>query len=136
MSTLPDIDPNAVELPGLRTRTRHTDREGYSLIVENDHGAVELWQSTSIPQMHPVLSTPNGGVEVHSRTQIHNSDPEPASEHCHVLDGRCWDDGSSLAYSEQFHPLIQAGDSAGVLRRLASWHENHIGNGDSQKGNR
>lgn len=120
MTALQTIDPRAIDLPGLDTWTRYiSDNDTEVLIAQSPRGAIELWQSQHMPHV--------GGVETHSPVQLHQDEPEPDMSHCRIIDGPCWSEGTSAAFTQVFLPLIQAGDSAGVLRMLAEWHATHLG---------
>lgn len=116
MSTLARINGEALSVPGLRFWGQRVEGR-FAVIAQNEHGAVELWRSE-------VPGYDLGGVEIHSPVPL---DPDDQSLDCTILGGPCWPDGSMLAYGRDFLPLIQSGDSAGVLRRLAVWHANQFG---------
>lgn len=126
MNSLARINGESLAVPGLRFwggrdihRTGWTDR--VSLIASDSRGAVELWQAG-----YGYSGAQVGGIEVHSRTPQYDGQ-EPLGGSCAALHGDdCYADGSTLAYTDQALPLIQAGDSAGVLRLLARWHEAHF----------
>lgn len=120
MSTLRDINGEALSVPGLRFWAEDKPMNRFRIVAQNDKGAVELWQG-HVPD-EVTLPGPFGGVEIHSPVALHSWEPDPDFYDCPILGGKCWTDGSSLTFSEGFHPLIQAGDSEGVLSMLAGWH--------------
>lgn len=124
MTTLGTIDPRAIDLPpGMDTWTRYdSDTATDAIIMQSSRGAVELWQAATAVAAAAGI----GGVEIHSPVQLHQDEPEPDMSHCRIIDGPCWSDGTSAAFTQVFLPLIQAGDSAGVLRMLAEWHATHL----------
>lgn len=123
MSTLAQIGLTAHAVPGLRVWSapdvlQSGLHDRFSVVASDERGAVELWQ---------LGGGPLGGIEVHSPTPLYGDEDSPIPG-CHVLGGRdCYCDGSSLAFTEQAHPLIAAGDSAAVLRLLADWHAREFG---------
>jgi hypothetical protein len=119
MSTLARINGEALSVPGLRFWGRQFDWK-FSVCCGDGRGTVELWHSDHTPDL--------GGVEIHSPVSLYG-DPEPHHTDCVLVpgDGRCWHDGTSLGYEREFLPLIRSGDSEGVLRELAAWHESHFG---------
>lgn len=48
-----------------------------------------------------------GGIEGHSPTPYSEGD-KPSHEHCWLIDGPCWHEGSSLQFSEQIAPYLSA----------------------------
>lgn len=108
------INGEALHVPDLRFWA-YRDGRRFAICCGDQRGTIEL---------HTVDGWDGvGGVEVHSRRPLFDGD-EPGCVPCHLVpgDGPCYSDGSSLAYSEQFLPLIRAEDSAGLLRLLAQWH--------------
>lgn len=47
-----------------------------------------------------------GGIEGHSPTPREYDSAAPSHEHCWLLQGPCWHDGSSLQFSEQIAPYL------------------------------
>lgn len=75
------------------------ERESFVLITEQ--GAVEGWRT---PSPSEVFGSPHyGGIEIHSKTQLHDFAPEPSPDHCEWTRGKCWNDGSSLAFEQIEH---------------------------------
>lgn len=72
-----------------RVRIDRPDRDAY--VVVGDKGGVEVWR---FPRTHEAIPEWLGGVEYHSRTE---GDHISYHEHCDLLNGPCWHDGSSLA---------------------------------------
>jgi hypothetical protein len=131
-TTLQSLNFETAKLPGLRVwgfPSPHWEGR-VSIVVQNERGAVELWSAPTAPEVEAIThSNSIGGVEIHSPTQLYDFAAEPTSEACNVLDGNCWSDGSSLAYSDKFLPLIQAGNTTAILHALADWHESHFAAG-------
>lgn len=84
-----------------RVRIDRPDRDAY--VVVGDMGAVEAWRFPRTHEAIPegaggpadlILAFGVGGVEYHSRTEC---DHTSYHEHCDLLNGPCWHDGSSLA---------------------------------------
>lgn len=120
MTTLSRINGEALAVPGLRFwgQRRHGR---IAIIAQDERGAAELWTRDS------GSLTDHGGIELHSPRALYGAEV-PDYTDCEILpDGRCWADGSSLAWPKTFMPLIQVNDSAGVLRELASWHAASFG---------
>ena len=128
MATLATINGEALAVPGLtfwgkRTAWGNDDRR-IALICSDQRGAVELWTCENWMTSNPMYRK-LGGVEIHARSPQH--DFMTNIPDCEIVGGGCWTDGSSLAYSETFLPMIDRGDHAGVLRELANWHAAHFG---------
>jgi len=49
-----------------------------------------------------------GGIEGHSPIPREYESETPSHEHCWLIDGPCWHDGSSLQFSEQLAPWFPA----------------------------
>lgn len=47
-----------------------------------------------------------GGIEGHSPTRREYDSEKPSHEHCWLLGGPCWHEGSSLQFSEQIAPYL------------------------------
>lgn len=47
-----------------------------------------------------------GGIEGHSPTRRDYDSEKPSHEHCWLIQGPCWHDGSSLQFSEQIAPYL------------------------------
>jgi hypothetical protein len=125
MTTLRSLNFETAKLPGLTVRAL-ADGDRFSLIVENESGAIELWSEPNHPAVrHITGDDTRGGVEVHSPKPLYDGD-DPASSVCHVLLGNCWADGSSLAYVQTFLPLIEAGKAVAILHNLADIHNSQF----------
>ena len=64
----------------------------------------------------------SGGLEVHYKSAPpYMKDDEPSNEHCWLLEGPCWHDGSSLVAEEKWIPmwLSDPEDQDGILARLS-----------------
>lgn len=86
-----------------RKRTReNSEDEGWAVV--GPEGAIEFWM---MPEMRGLKL---GGVETHRRTpfeySLHKEIPD--HDHCAVLDGPCWHDGTSLWASEHWIPMYEA----------------------------
>jgi hypothetical protein len=67
-----------------------------------------------------------GGVEFHYRQPAHYMGEDYAShEHCWILGGKCWHDGTSLRASEHWIPLLERGGEEAVWRELEYWYGRH-----------
>lgn len=119
MTTLAQINGEALAVPGLRF---WGNRDGYvfAIIAQDELGAAELWWDSR----HD-----HGGIELHSPRDWgrFGAGQGPMNPGCTILGGDCWSDGSLTAWYRVFLPLVEAADSAGVLRELARWHATHLG---------
>lgn len=129
--TLAAVNGEHYAVPGLTFWGRRVPWAGgdirVALICSDHRGAIELWTSESWMNSKNVIYRGLGGVEVHSTSPQPGDSVDDAIDGCEIIGGPCFTDGSSLAYSEQFLPLIEAGDSEGVLRLLAYWHRREFG---------
>lgn len=93
--------PNQVEPDLLRRKYQHCPKAGevtHIWSVVGEAGGLHLWITVG-------GTRPYGGVEIHYRTPPdYMSDKEPSQEHCWLLDGPCWHDGSSLYAEEVWIP--------------------------------
>lgn len=71
-------------------------RERESFVYITEKGAVEGWRTPSAGDNFG--REYYGGVEIHSKTQLYGFKAEPSHEYCQWTNGKCWDDGSSLAF--------------------------------------
>lgn len=117
--TLVQVNGEELAVPGLRFWGMARDGR-ISIVASNEYGAAELWTREEW------LNTDMGGIEIHSPSVLFDFAPDPIP-HCDILNGPCWTDGSSLAYSETFLPWIRAGSSPAVLSELAEWHASRFG---------
>lgn len=135
MTPLQRLNLEATEIPAGLLAVRGLARacpDRFSLIVQNEHGAIELWSET-IPDAAARITgdTTIGGIEVHSPTPLDDRE-ELSYRSCDVLDGgKCWTDGSAIGY-RRLLPKIEAGDTAGVLSELAAWHSAHFAAASSE----
>lgn len=74
-----------------------------------------------------------GGIEGHSPIPREYESETPSHEHCWLLNGPCWHDGSSLQFSEQLAPWFPgAGEQMterqhiGVLREMVSCYHSWL----------
>ena len=71
--------------------------------LKNDAGAIHIHAALSeFRGEHSWI----GGVEVHSPVPFEYSSKEPNHEHCWLLGGPCWHDGTSLYFSENIAPML------------------------------
>lgn len=71
--------------------------------VAGPSGGVHIWaQQSGSLDFDPYY----GGVEIHRATQGEYDDKTPSQQHCWLLEGPCWHDGSSLFFSEKLLPLL------------------------------
>lgn len=130
MSGLDRINGEVLSVPGLRFWGRRFPGHKFSVCCGDERGTVEVWHfdHADLPTDLAASAAGLGGVELHSPVSLYGQG-EPDFTDCPLVpgDGRCWVDGSSLAYSDTFAPLVAAGDSQGVLAELAAWHESHFG---------
>lgn len=95
-------------------------RESY--VYSTPAGSVELWRT---PSSGNFGSEFYGGVEIHSPEQLFDFAPEPFSLTCqYTATGKCWGDGSSLAF-DQFEHSFNAPDF--IRAELADWHASRFG---------
>lgn len=69
-----------------------------------------------------------GGIEVHLPHRGEYGSETPSHEHCWLIDGPCWHDGTSLGFSEQVAPYLPEDtdelrdrDHIQAVAVLASW---------------
>ena len=68
----------------------------------------------------------SGGVEYHHRAAPDYMAGEDAThEHCWILGGPCWHDGTSLWASEHWIPLLEAAGEDAIWRDLRATYERH-----------
>lgn len=129
MADLADLDLAAHTAPGVAYRLDRKGAARISLICHDERGAIELWMTDLAaipPSVRSIASVRmSGGVEIHSTTPLDGD--EPGWGDCPVLPGRtCYSGGVSLV-GLPFLSLIEAGDSAAVLRLLAERHAQAFG---------
>jgi hypothetical protein len=96
-------------------------RESY--VYSTLAGSVELWRTPSASSYNP--SGYYGGVEIHSATQLYDFAPEPSHRNCkHTPTGKCWHDGSSMAF-DQFEHAFASPDY--IKAELKEWHDDKFG---------
>lgn len=132
MTSLDKINGECLSVPGLRFWGARFRPGRFSIIAQNELGAVELWQQ-KLPEKAALIMQEDsyGGVEIHSPTPKFlwpgEDDDKPTITDCHVLNGDCWSDGSSLIYDELFLPLIKTGRSREILQGIAHEHRSQFG---------
>lgn len=103
--------------------------------LKGSNGAVHVWASEYSPDMIERLGERfYGGVEIHSPVQLYEHDPNPSNDHCWLLDGPCWHDGSSLYFSDRIAPWLSDAPFSEdthkhIIRILYSYYMNHFGGG-------
>lgn len=96
-------------------RPKGVERTGYS-VYHKDFGALEFWYSPN-PQIAGMdLSKYYGGVEHHmNKAPYYMDESKPSHEYCSTVGGKCWHDGSSLAF-DRYESAI--GDDDHIFSRL------------------
>lgn len=61
-----------------------------------------------------------GGIEGHSPTRREYDSEEPSHEHCWLLHGPCWHDGSSLQFNEQIAYMLPHDPKQGLSEYVHS----------------
>ena len=87
-------------------------RESYVLRVPG-RGAVEMWRMKT-------MGYEFGGIEVHSSHETEYGVEIPG---CQVLGGKCWTDGSSLAFEDNKHMW---GNPTAVKLLLKDWSGRYL----------
>ncbi|MEC7291740.1 MAG: hypothetical protein VXW22_16810, partial [Pseudomonadota bacterium] len=79
--------------------------ERHNWIVRGPKGAVHIWaedMTRHSPSRDPWYGL-IGGIECHyAEPPDYMHEDAPSREDCWILNGRCWHDGSSLQFSENF----------------------------------
>jgi len=98
------------------------ERESY--VYSTPAGAIELWRRPEAGEVHYSQTGYYGGVESHSPAP-HYEGQTQVPGHCEwVKGGKCYTDGSSLAFDEFEHDF----ESPAYLKTaLASWHASQFG---------
>lgn len=97
------------------------ERESY--IYSTPEGAIELWRTPEAGVANWHQTGHYGGVEVHSTTPLHEGQA-PAPRHCEwVRGGKCYTDGSSLAFDEFERDF---GSPEYLKPALANWHRSRF----------
>jgi hypothetical protein len=108
-----------VSLPRLeRGFRRYTMEDHYEKrwIICGPSGAVDFhvshaWVALDFPC--------SGGIETHYRQPpAYMKDDDPSHDHCWILGGKCWHDGSSLYASEVLIPILERDGEFGVWAQL------------------
>jgi hypothetical protein len=111
MTTLDTLRTDALYVPGIRF-WGHAANHRYAIIAQNTNGAIELW--------HAMRDRSVGQVLAHSPKPIDGYD---LTMECSILGGLCYSRESFIAYSNDFYPLLVAGEDQAVLKLLAEWHD-------------
>ena len=82
-----------------------TDYHTWSLVGDRGGIHVSAWVT---PPLAGFYDYPRwmGGIEGHSPVWREYDSEKPSHEHCWLLGGPCWHDGSSLQFSEQIAPWL------------------------------
>jgi hypothetical protein len=97
------------------------ERESY--VYSTPDGAIELWRRPEAGEVHRSQTGYYGGVESHSPTPNYEGQPIVPG-HCEwVKGGKCYTDGSSLAFDEFEHTF---GSPDYLKPALADWHRSRF----------
>jgi len=87
-------------------------------VLVGPHGAMDF-HCTNVSVVRAYGFDRCGGLETHYRTPPdYMRDREPSHEHCWMLGGKCWHDGSSLYASEVLIPLLERDGVEAIWRQL------------------
>jgi hypothetical protein len=110
LSELPETFASVASLlpEGIAWRYEASVRAGrlsHTWAITGDRGAIHV---NAYYSEHPKLGREwYGGIEAHSPiNQSEYGDGKPSHEHCWLLNGPCWHDGSSLQFSEEIAPSL------------------------------
>lgn len=105
--------------------TREDDYEKRWIVV-GKHGAVDFHCTHSGSETSRKYGRV-GGVEYHHRrpTSYMGADYSCTDEHCYVLGGKCWFDGTSLWASEHWIPMFEACGEDWIWRELEATYRRH-----------
>jgi|SRR5581483_1880112 len=95
-----------------------TREDGYEKrwILVGREGAVDFHVSHERPEIAHLGLGPIGGIEEHHRTPPdYMQADKPSHDHCWILNGKCWHDGSSLYASEVLIPRCLGQSDADVF---------------------
>ncbi len=105
----------------------------HAWFLRGEQGAVHIW-ATVAPDRSYYGHYHYGGIEMHFKSPPkYMEDHKPSHEHCWVLNGPCWHDGSSLQFEENVAPLLPETDlmtsldHSMILETLISWYKSHLG---------
>lgn len=102
---------------------RVLERQRYVLVYPRV-GAIEGWRRPSPIEFDQVMGDGYyGGIEIHSIDPLDDGMVE--IDNCTFTGGKCWTDGSSLAYHERLSPIW--GSDETVFAELVSWAHNRFG---------
>jgi hypothetical protein len=97
------------------------ERESY--VYSTPEGAIELWRTPEAGDVHWHQSGHYGGVEVHSPVPLYE-DQTSVPGYCQwVKGGKCYTDGSSLAFDEFERDF---GSPEYLKPALANWHRSRF----------
>ena len=133
----------AIVVPdGLRWTYRAIIRDArltHEWALAGEKGGIHIhgWQCEYFSQ--PGLIEWMGGIECHwaaNPPEWMEAD-KPSHEHCWLLDGPCWHDGTSLGFSENIAPylpndgVMQPRHHVRVTDELVSWFRTKLENADA-----
>lgn len=105
-------------------------------IVVGKHGAIDFHCSHAHLEISRKYGV-TGGVEYHHRAPASymGADYSCTDDHCWVLGGKCWFDGTSLWASEHWIPMLRSCGEDWVWRELETTYRqqewNQIGSGNT-----
>jgi hypothetical protein len=104
--------------PKLVRLTREDDYEKRWIVV-GEHGAIDFHCSHADSEFACKYGR-TGGIEYHHRAPASymRSDYSCVHDHCWILDGKCWHDGTSLWASEHWIPLLESSGEAAIWAEL------------------
>lgn len=117
--------------PGFQ-HIRREDSDETRWIVVGKEGAVDFHCShtdfADCQSPWPQSLGRTGGLEVHySVPPDYMRDKAPHHEHCWILGGKCWHDGSSLYASEVLIPLLERDGEEAIWRQLQHEYAKYLG---------
>lgn len=75
--------------------------------LKGPKGAIHIWAMENSEEWVAIFGDRfSGGVERHSPTPVYSFDTAPHQEHCWLLEGPCYHDGTSLYFSENIAPML------------------------------
>ena len=115
-----------------RRDDRDAERPRFTWSAVGPAGGIHIWAQTHSQDAQRTYGEYfYGGVEVHFRKSPYGEE-KPHNDHCWLLKGPCWHDGSSLYFSERIEPLLRCSDPEGpaimsyMQAELADWYESKL----------
>lgn len=123
-SPLAEIEPRPI-LEKLVRLTREDDYEKRWIVV-GKHGAIDFHCAHANSDSSRRYGR-MGGVEYHHRrpASYMRADYGCVDDHCWVLSGKCYYDGTSLWASEHWIPLLESCGEAAIWRELEITYRKH-----------